>query len=31
MPPKKAAAKTGEEVEGEDPLVLCSNYQKFCK
>jgi len=34
MPPKKApgAAKPGEEgAEGQDPSVLLSNYQKFCK
>jgi hypothetical protein len=33
MPPKKKEGKAaaGEAVEGEDPLVLLSNYQKFCK
>jgi hypothetical protein len=32
MPPKKEAGKAGAEpVEGEDPLVLLQNYQKFCK
>ena len=34
MPPKKKENKpkaVGEEVEGEDPAVLLSNYQKFSK
>lgn len=33
MPPKKepAAKAGGEQVEGEDPAVLLSNYQKLCK
>ena len=33
MPPKKApgGAAGAEGVEGEDPMVLLSNYQKFCK
>lgn len=32
MGPKKEAKKAGaEDVEGEDPTVLLSNYQKFCK
>lgn len=33
MGPKKAAGNkaAGEAVEGEDPLVLLQNYQKFCK
>jgi hypothetical protein len=31
MPPKAAKAAAGEAVEGEDPLVLLANYQKFCK
>jgi hypothetical protein len=33
MPPKKEAAKGGAsgDVEGEDPAVVISGYQKFCK
>eukprot|EP01038_Epipyxis_sp_PR26KG_P014261 gene14261-19135_t len=32
MPPKKKdTKKDGESVEGEDPLLLLQNYQKFCK
>jgi hypothetical protein len=32
MGPKKQEKKAGtEEVEGEDPMVVSSNYQKFCK
>jgi uncharacterized membrane protein len=33
MPPKKKEGKAaaGEAVEGEDPMVLLQNYQKFCK
>jgi len=33
MPPKKKEGKAaaGEAVEGEDPVVLLQNYQKFCK
>jgi hypothetical protein len=34
MPPKKKENKAkvaGEEVEGEDPAILLSNYQKFSK
>ncbi len=34
MPPKKkpdAKKGDGEEVEGEDPTVFLSNYQKYCK
>lgn len=32
MGPKKEAKKAGvEDVEGEDPLVLNSNYVKYCK
>lgn len=31
MPPKKAPAAGAEGVEGEDPVVLLQNYQKFCK
>lgn len=32
MPPKKKDSKAAQEVkEGEDPLQLLSNYQKYCK
>ncbi len=31
MPPKKENKAGGEEVEGEDPMVLQGNYVKFCK
>jgi hypothetical protein len=33
MPPKKKDGKAaaGEAVEGEDPVLLLQNYQKFCK
>jgi hypothetical protein len=33
MPPKKKEGKAaaGEVEEGEDPMVLLQNYQKFCK
>lgn len=32
MPPKKKETKAGAEAtEGEDPLVLNSNYVKYCK
>lgn len=33
MGPKKKEGKSaaGETVEGEDPTVLCQNYQKYCK
>ena len=31
MPPKKENKAGGEEVEGEDPMVLQGNYIKFCK
>ena len=32
MGPKKDAKKANAEVkEGEDPLVLLQNYQKYCK
>jgi len=33
MPPKKKEGKAanGEVVEGEDPVQLLQNYQKYCK